>query len=325
MRLVPVLFVASSTALPAVLHSRTALLNALLPDISLPIDFSFGVRVPTSSNPSSSNPLALLLNGYQIQIPLIAKSGTLVSWIANYADGKPYNTQFTSINPSAPRNITTDSDSTSQQGGNSFTNATALADGRQARVITTSFSSGNAASAAAAALDGTTSSSTSSSGASNSTAVATTNALGEVLILTSANTANALNSQSIQNARGAEAASSCAADSGPAASAEAEQINSLYIPIGTSPDGKDTYWLKSSAYAACSAGVDAPTQGGSSSSGSQASLTGVSSSVTCNGATSNDQTKSTTYKVSVKGRYTLLKGFNGAVGGQRVADSQSRC
>ena len=152
MRLVPVLFVASSTALPAVLHSRTALLNALLTHISLPIDFSFGVRVPTSSNPSSSNPLALLVNGYQIQIPLIAKSGTLVSWIANYADGKPYNTQFTSINPSAPRNITTDSDSTSQQGGNSFTNATALADGRQARVITTSFSSGNAASAAAAAL-----------------------------------------------------------------------------------------------------------------------------------------------------------------------------
>jgi hypothetical protein len=325
MRLTPLLFVAAGTAIPAMLRTQAALLSALLADISFPIDYSFGVRVPTSSNPSSSNPLALLLNGYQVQIPLIANSGTLVSWIANYRDGKPYNTQFTSINPSAPRNITTDSESTSQQGGSRVTNATALADGRQARVVTTSFSSGNAASAAAAALDGTTSDSTSSSGASNSTAVATSNAVGEVLILTSANTANALNSQSIKNAQGAEAASSCAADSGPAASAQAEQVNSLYIPIGTSPGGKDTYWLKSSAYAACAAGVDAPNQGGSSSSGSQASLTGVSSSVTCNGVTSNEQMKSTTYRVSVKGRYTLLKGFSGAVGGQRVADSKSQC
>ncbi|KAI4651535.1 uncharacterized protein J4E79_009015 [Alternaria viburni] len=291
MRLTPFLFVASATALPTIFRIR-----ALLPEISLPIDYSFGVRVPTSSNPSSSNPLALLVNGYTVKIPLIASSGTLVSWIANYADGKPYNTQFTSINPSAPRNITTDSDSTSQQGGNSVSNATALADGRQARVITTSFSSGNAASAAAAALDGTNSDSTSSSGAANSTAVATTNALGEVFIFTSANTANALNSQSIKNAKGAEAASSCAADSGPAASAQAEQVNSLYIPIGTSSDGKETQWLKSSAYAACAAGVDSPNQGGSSSSGSQSSLTGVKSSVTCNGATSTDQTKSTTYK-----------------------------
>ncbi|KAI4674680.1 uncharacterized protein J4E84_010550 [Alternaria hordeiaustralica] len=325
MHLTPFLFVASATALPAIFRSRATLADALLPEISLPIDYSFGVRVPTSSNPSSSNPLALLVNGYTVKIPLIASSGTLVSWIANYADGKAYNTQFTSINPSAPRNITTDSDSTSQQGGNSVSNATALADGRQARVITTSFSSGNAASAAAAALDGTNSDSTSSSGAANSTAVATTNALGEVLIFTSANTANALNSQSIKNAKGAEAASSCAADSGPAASAQAEQVNSLYIPIGTSSDGKETQWLKSSAYAACAAGVDSPNQGGSSSSGSQSSLTGVKSSVTCNGATSTDQTKSTTYKVSVKGRYTLLKGFNGAVGGQRVADSKSQC
>jgi hypothetical protein len=85
------------------------------------------------------------------------------------------------------------------------------------------------------------------------------------------------------------------------------------------------YWVKSSAYAACSAGVDAPSQGGSSSSGSQASLTGVRSTVTCNGVTSNQQSTSTTFRVTVKGTYTLLRGFSGAVGGQRVASSRSQC
>jgi hypothetical protein len=87
------------------------------------------------------------------------------------------------------------------------------------------------------------------------------------------------------------------------------------------------YWVKSNAYAACNAGVDAPSQGGSSSSssGSQASLTGVRSTVTCNGVTSNQQSTSTTFRVTVKGTYTLLRGFSGAVGGQRVASSRSQC
>lgn len=326
MRFTPLFFVASTTALPTFLTSRATLLGALLPDISIPLDYSFGVRVPTSSNSAASNPLTLLIGGYQIPLPLAAQSGTLVSWIANYADGKAYNTQFTSIVPSAPRNITTNSTSTSTSGGPSLTNATALADGREARVVTTSFSSGNASSAAAAALDGNTSTSTSSSGRSNSTAVATSDALGRVFIFTSANTANALNSQSLKNARGAEAASSCASDSGPGATAQAAQINSLYIPIATSPDGTQTTWLKSSAYAACSAGVAAPEKGsGGSSSGSRASFAGVSSSVSCDGVTSSEQEKSTTFRVVVKGRYTLLKGFSGAVGGQRVAESQSMC
>jgi hypothetical protein len=146
-----------------------------------------------------------------------------------------------------------------------------------------------------------------------------------VVIMTSANTVSALDSQSIMNAQDAEAASSCAADSGPSASAQAEEINTLLIPIGQSPDGTKTYWLKSSAYAACAAGVDAPSQSGSSSSGSQASLTGVKSTVTCDGVTSTQQQSSTTFKVQVKGTYTLLKGFNGAVGGQRVASSSSQC
>ena len=316
----PVFLAAVVTASPAILVDRADLL-----DVSVPIDFSFGVRVPTTLASQSSNPLSILVNGYQLSIPATAKSGTTVSWLANYAGGKAYNTQVTSIDPSAPRNITTSSQSTSQEGGNSVTNATALADGREARVVTTSFSSGNAASAAAAALDGTSTTSTSSSGNSNSTAVATANSLGDVVIFTSANTVAALDSQSIMNAKGAEAASSCAADSGPAASAEAQEVNSLYIPIGQSPDGKETYWIKSSAFAACSAGVDAPSQGGSSSSGSQASLTGVRSTVTCNGVTSTQQQASTTFKVTVKGKYTLLRGFDGAIGGQRVASSSSQC
>jgi hypothetical protein len=314
MRLSPIFLATSAAALPTILTERT---------VSIPVDFSFGVRVPTSLT-STSSP-GLLVNGYQFALPRATKSGSLISWLGNYENGKPYNTQFNFLNPSAPRNITTNSTSNSQEGGNSFTNATALADGQNARVITTTFSSGNAAAAAAGALDGTTSTSTSSSGKSNSTAVATANSLGEVIILTSANTAEALNSQSIINAKGAEAATSCAADSGPAAAAQAEQINGVLIPIGQSPDGTKMYWIYSSAYAACTAGVDAPNQGGSSSSGSQSTLTGVSSTATCNGVTSTQQDTSTTFKVTVKGTYTLLKGFSGAVGGQRVAQSASEC
>ncbi|KZM24040.1 uncharacterized protein EKO05_0004602 [Ascochyta rabiei] len=320
MYLSQIFFAALVTALPSILFDR-----AILPEVSIPVDFSFEVQVPTTLTSTSSRPLALLVNSYQFSIPQTSKSGTLVSWLANYAAGNAYNTQVTSIDPSAPRNITTISQSTSKDGGNSFTNATALADGTKARVVTTSFSSGNAASAAAGALDGTGTTSTSSSGSSNSTAVAIANALGDVIIMTSANTVTALDSQSIMNARGAETASSCAADSGPAASAEAEVVNELLIPIGESPNGSNMYWLKSSAYAACAAGVDAPSQGGSSSSGSQASLTGVKSTVTCNGITSSQQQTSTTFKVMVRGRYTLLKGFSGAVGGQRVASSTSKC
>lgn len=318
MYLFPVLLAGSVAALPALVLER-----AILPEVSIPIDLTFEVKIPTSS---TSPPTYVLIPGlYRVNVPQTAKSGTLISWLGNYANGRAYNTQVTSLDPRAPRNITTNSESNSNEGGNPFTNATALADGQNARVITTSYSSGNAASAAAAALDGTGSTSTSSSGASNSTAVATANALGDIVIMTSANTANALNSQSILNAQRAEAASSCAADSGPAASSQAQQIDTLLIPIGQSPDGTQMYWLKSSAYAACSAGVDAPSQGGSSSSGSQANLLGTRSTVTCNGVTSTQQQSSTTFRVTVKGTYTLLKGFNGAAGGQRVASSSSQC
>jgi hypothetical protein len=318
MRFSPIMFAASAAALPAIVLERD-----ILPDFSVPIDFTVEVKIPTS--PTAPAPYFYLPGLYRVNVPQTASSGTLISWLGNYASGKAYNTQITSLDPSAPRNVTTSSSSNSVNGGNSITNATALADGQKARVVTTSFSSGNAASAAAAALDGTGSTSTSSSGASNSTAVATANALGDTVIFTSANTANALNSQSIFNAQKAEAATSCAADSGPAASAEAEQTSTLLIPIGQSPDGTKDEWLKSSAYAACSAGVDAPTQGGSSSSGSQASLLGTRSSVTCNGVTSTQQKSSTTFRVSVKGKYSVFKGFSGAVGGQRVASSSSQC
>lgn len=312
------LFAASAVGFPTVLIGR-----ATITETAVPIDLMFEVRVPTSSAPGS--PYVLTSGLYRLNIPPTAKSGTLISWLGNYANGQAYNTQIASLDPMAPRNITTTSTSNSQDGGNSFTNATALADGQNARVVTTSYSSGDAASAAAAALDGTGSTSSSSSGASNSTAVATANALGDIVILTSANTADALNSQSILFAQGAEAATSCAADSGPAASSQAERIDTLLIPIGQSPDNTETYWLKSNAYAACSAGTSAPSQGGSSSSGSQASLLGARATATCNGVTSTQQQSSTTFRVSVKGTYTVAKGFNGAVGGQRVAMSSAQC
>jgi hypothetical protein len=317
MRLFPIFLAASAAALPTILIERA------VSEPSIPVDFSFGVRVPTSLT-STSSP-GLLVNGYQFTFPRATKSGSLISWLGNYENGEVYNSQLTFLNPYAPRNITTNSTSNSEDGGNSFTNATALADVQNARVVTTSFSSGDAASAAAGALDGTTSTSTSSSSNSNSTAVATANSLGEVIILTSANTAEALNSQSIINAKGAEAASSCAADSGPAGSAEAEQINGVLIPMGQSRDGTKMYWLYSSAYAACAAGVEAPNQGGSSSSSSQSTLTGVRSTAMCNGVTSTQRDMSTTFKVTVKGHYTLSMGFSGAIGGQRVASSASQC
>lgn len=318
MYFVPFLFAASVVAVPTTLVER-----AIAPEVSIPIDLTFEVRVPTSS--ASGTPYVTAPGLWRVNIPQSSKSGTLISWLGNYANGKAYNTQVTSLDPTAPRNITTTSTTSSQEGGNSFTNATALADGQNARVVTTSFSSGDAASAAAAALDGTGSTSTSSSGASNSTAVATANALGDIVVFTSANTANALDSQSILFAQRAEAATSCAADSGPAASSQAERIDTLVIPIGTSQDGTKTYWLTSSAYAACSAGTDAPSQGGSSSSGSQASLLGSRSTATCNGVTSTQQQSSTTFRVTVKGTYTVSRGFNGAVGGQRVASSSAQC
>jgi hypothetical protein len=308
------LFAAFAVALPTSLVER---------EVSIPIDLTFEVRVPTSS--TSATPYVIVPGLWKVNIPQTSKSGTLISWLGNYADGKAYNTQITSFDPTAPRNITTSSKSTSQDGGNSFTNATALADGQNTRVVTTSFSSGDAASAAAAALDGTGTSSTSSSGASNSTAVATSNALGEIIVFTSANTANVLDSQSILFAQRAEAATSCAADDGSAASSEAQRIDTLAIPIGQSPDGTKTYWLTSSAYAACSAGTDAPTQGGSSSSGSQANLLGSRSTATCNGVTSTQQQSSTTFRVTVNGTFTVSRGFSGAVGGQRVASSSAQC
>lgn len=314
MYLLPLLFTASTIALPTTLNER---------EVSIPIDLTFEVRVPTSS--ATGTPYAIVPGLWKVNIPQISKSGTLISWLGNYANGIPYNTQITALNPFAPRNITTGSTSTSQEGSNSYTNATALADGQNSRVVTTSYSSGDAASAAAAALDGTGSTSTSSSGASDSTAVATANALGDVVIYTSANTANALDSQSILFASRAEAATSCAANDGSAASAEAERIDTLAIPIGQSPDRSMQYWLTSSAYARCEAGTDAPSQGGSSSSGSQASLLGSRSTATCNGATSTKQQSSTTFRVSVKGTFTVERGFSGAVGRQRVAQSSAQC
>jgi len=327
MHFLPVLLAATAAAAPTILlEPSTQLIEERATSSPIPINIAFGVTIPTAS--STSSPPYIVINGYQFVFPAVTTSGTLVSFLGNFAGSHGYNTQLTSINPSAPQNVTsstTTTSSTSQSGGPSQSNATALAE--SARIVATSFSSGNASSAAAAGSGtGNTGTSTSSSGASNSTAVATSNAVGGVNITTAANTFSASDAQSVQNARAADAATSCAADSGTGAEAEADAITTVLIPVGQTPDGRQIS-VVSSAWAACAAGINAPTtmSTGSSSSGSQASLTGVSSTVTCNGITSTRQTTQTVFRVQVVGTYTKGSGFTGAIAGQRVAESMVSC
>ena len=187
---------------------------------------------------------------------------------------------------------------------------------------------GDAASAAAAALDGTTPSGDDED--SSTTAVATSNALAQILIATtSANTAAVLKTASLQNANAAASSSSCAADAGPVSSSSpASTLNSVYIPVATAPNGGDVQWLKSEAIAACTAGVEAPVvdEGGSaSSSADQTSRVEVAGWARCGGVGSVEMKTRTMFRVGVVGIYTLGKGFSGAVGGERVAESEGQC
>ena len=335
MRLSPPLVLATSaTALPTFLTFRSPLAS-ILPTLSVRVNLVFGVQVQTS-DPASTTPISLLVSGYQIPLPLPAQSGLLISWLANYENSTPYNTQLNYLNPSAPRNITTDSASaTPQDGGPSLSNTTASTDGRPARVITSSYSTGDAASAAAAALDGTTPSGDEDEDEDSTTAVATSNALAQILIATtSANTAAVLNTPSLQNANAAasSSSSSCAADLGPVSSSSssppASTLNSVYIPVATAPNGQGVQWLKSEAVAACTAGVDAPMvdEGGSAGSlADQASLVEVAGLARCDGVGSVEMDTRTMFRVVVVGVYTLGKGFSGAVGGERVAESGGQC
>lgn len=326
----PLLLATSATALPTFLTFRSPLAS-ILPTLSVRVNLVFGVQVQTS-DPASTTPISLLVSGYQIPLPLPAQSGLLISWLANYENSTPYNTQLNYLNPSAPPNITTDSASTTpQDGGPSLSNTTASTDGRPARVLMSSYSSGDAATAATAALDGTTASGDDED-EDSTTAVATSNALAQILIATtSANTAAVLNTPSLQNANAAASSSSCAADLGPVSSSSsspASTLNSVYIPVATAPNGRGVQWVKSEAVAACSAGVEAPVvdEGGSAgSSADQASLVEVAGLARCDGVGSVEMDTRTMFRVVVVGVYTLGKGFSGAVGGERVADSGGQC
>lgn len=176
----------------------------------------------------------------------------------------------------------------------------------------------SSSSAAGAAQNTTSDSSTSSTGNANSTAIA--NAAGQVTIVTNATVADASDAQSLQNERQAAAATSCAADNN-GASASAEEISTVTF---TTANGTR---IESNAYAACSAGVLAPStaDSGSSSSGSQASISQVSASVTCDGTTTTVVDGETSYAITVKGSYCQVSGFSGAIAGQRVAQAEAEC
>ena len=81
------------------------------------------------------------------------------------------------------------------------------------------------------------------------------------------------------------------------------------------------------AYAACSAGVSAPSTAGSgsSSSGSQASISCVSATVTCDGSTTTVEDGNSSYAITVRGVYCQTSGFSGAIMGQRVAHAEAEC
>ncbi|KAI4719702.1 hypothetical protein E4T48_04157 [Aureobasidium sp. EXF-10727] len=266
-----------------------------------PLDTSFQLNVPHGSTKLPP----INFGGYMWNIPKAAVEGNLVSFFGNFHKNQTTSSQITTV-----------TNSTSVSGGNSMSSASGSANGTT--IVSTTFSSGNAASAAGAAQDTTSDTSTASSGNANSTAIA--NAAGQITIVTNATVADASNAQSVQNERQAAAATSCAADND-GASASADEINSVTF---TSADGLH---FDSVAYAACAAGVVAPSTGdsGSSSSGSQASVSGVSATVTCDGTTSTVTDGSTSYVIVAKGSYCTVSGFSGAIAGQRAAHAEAEC
>ncbi|OQN99963.1 hypothetical protein B0A48_14168 [Cryoendolithus antarcticus] len=269
----------------------------------IPLNFTFGASVPVIADASAFVQYA----GYYWQLPKAASSGRAVSFLGNYNGSKAWDSQ-----------ISTTTNSTSIQGGPSYANASSMADSTS--LISLTYSSGNASSATGAAYGSGSTTSSSSSGASNSTAIAVANAEGVVAIATSANTVSAADQQSLENARQAAAASSCAAENeGANSSAELDSMVQYTTATGVH--------FTSVAFAACQAGFMGPTTDASSaSSGSQASISSVSSTVTCNGIVSTQQTQSTQFKLSVQGIYTCGgAGFQGAIIGQRVAKSLSYC
>ncbi|KAH0286230.1 hypothetical protein M436DRAFT_52738 [Aureobasidium namibiae CBS 147.97] len=266
-----------------------------------PLDTTFQLNVPHSLNGLPPINYA----GYIWRLPKATIQGNLVSFFGNF-----HNNQTTSSQ------VTTVTNSTSASDGSSMSSASSAANGTT--VVSTTFSSGNASSAAGAAQGLTSNDSSSSSGNANSTAIST--AAGDVSIVTNATVASASNAQSVQNERQAAAATSCAAEN-EHASASANEITTVTF---TSANGTR---IGSVAYAACSAGVVAPStaDGVSSSSGSQASVGGVSATVTCDGSTTTVSDGNSSYAITVRGVYCQTSGFSGAIVGQRVAHAEAEC
>jgi len=106
-----------------------------------PISFSFGVTIPTVSNPETGSAPYLTYAGYQFPLAKDGRSGKLVSFFGNFVNNTPTTAQLTAINPNAPANVTTSSTSESTSGGPSTSNATISAN--NARIVSTAFTSGD--------------------------------------------------------------------------------------------------------------------------------------------------------------------------------------
>lgn len=108
----------------------------------IPVDFSFGVTVPTVSDPEAGTAPFMNFAGFHVPLPKDARSGKLVSFFGNFVNGTPVSTQLTAITDRQQKYVNTSSSSTSISGGPSMSNATILAN--DAAVVSTAFSSGNA-------------------------------------------------------------------------------------------------------------------------------------------------------------------------------------
>ncbi|KAK5676299.1 hypothetical protein LTS10_011111 [Elasticomyces elasticus] len=281
----------------------------------VPIDYSFEVTVPVI--PEHFEAPAVNYGGYHFKLPKQAFSGLLVSFFGNFDANETMSSQT--------QTIAAQSTSTSITGGVSMSNATATAN--ETTIVAVTFSSGDASStpnsAAASAQTNVSVTSTSSSGSANSQASAIASADGTVAITTSANLSDSAvaNAQSVQNEQQAAAATSCVAQNS-GASASAEEITSVQF---TTANGTT---VTSVAFAACEAGLLAPAEmsaATSSSSGSVASVNGVSATVVCDGVESTNRRVSTTFRVRVLGVWSPLMGFTGAMFGQRVQDAEASC
>ncbi|SMR53029.1 unnamed protein product [Zymoseptoria tritici ST99CH_1E4] len=263
--------------------------------------------------------------GYNYNLNYNQLSQTIVS-TENYFASKAAST--TSTNSLAPPNndaIQTDSDSTTLDGGASYTNISATADTNLVSAF--SFSDGDAASSGGAIQRRKTISSTSSSGTADSTATVT-GSTNPVSIFSSADVPSASTSTTLQGSpQDALAAGTCAAAAN-GASASAQVVTTVTYPIG-SGGRSATSGSVSSIF--CESGVSARSSGAASGSGTstglaRAALTdgGVSAQVSCNGKTTSSSAPTVGWTVNVQGTMSGSS-FNGNVIAVRTARAEVRC